>query len=73
MQSTTLCLELSPLFFKGLGTLRTEALFVFLNKEEMRRLCVNPVKLLKSPQPKLLDESILFSLIEQVYSSASIR
>ena len=53
--------------------MQTEALFVFLNKEEMRRLCVNRVKLLKSPQPKLLDESILFSLIEQVYSSASIR
>ena len=64
MRSTTVCLAERSL---------TERRFVFLNKEEIRRLCLNRFKLLKSPQPKLLDESILFSLVQQVYLSASIR
>ena len=54
--------------------LRVEPSFVFLSEELKRRLCPKRVKLLlKSPQPKLLDYSILFSLVKPVFSSASIR
>ena len=37
------------------STLRAEHPFVCLNEEEKRTLCLNRVKLLRSPQPKLLD------------------
>ena len=47
--------------------------FVFLIKEEKRRLCLNYIKPLRSPQPKLLDQSILFSLVKLVFFSASIH
>ena len=53
----------------GLGA---ELHFVFLSDEEKRRLCLNHVKPLKSLQPKLLDKSILFSLVKLVSLSASI-
>ena len=61
----------SSIFFL---TLREEPSFVFFSEELKRRLCLKRVKpLLKSPQPKLLDYSILFSLVKPVFSSASIR
>ena len=53
----------------GLGA---ELHFVFLSEEEKRRLCLNHIKPLKSLQPKLLDKSILFSLVKLVSLSASI-
>ena len=48
------------------STLRTELPFVFFNEEEKRRLGLSHVKPLKKPQPKLLDESILFSCFVKV-------
>ena len=53
--------------------LRAEPLFVFLNEKEKRRFCVNRVKLLRSPQPKPLDYSILFSVVKQVYTLYQAR
>ena len=54
--------------------LRAEPSFVFLSEELKRRLYLNRFKpLVKSPQPKLLDYSILFPLVKPVFSSASIR
>ena len=39
--------------------------FVFLSGEKAAlQLCLNHVKPLRSPQPKLLDESIVFSLVK---------
>ena len=38
--------------------------FPFLSEDEKRRLCINHAKPLRSPQPKLQDKSILFSLIK---------
>ena len=39
----------------------------FFVKEERRRLCLNCVKPVKTPQPELLDWSILFSLVKLVF------
>ena len=50
--------------FVGHITLREELFFVFLSEEEKRSLCLYRVKPLKSPQPELLDESILFSIVK---------
>ena len=48
--------------------------FVLLSsEEEKRRIWLNRVKTLTSPQPKLLNQAILFSLVKLVFSSASIR
>ena len=46
------------------STLRAELHFVFLRGEEKRTLCLNPVNPLRSSKPKLLDQSILFSLLK---------
>ena len=40
---------------------------VSLIEEEKRRLCLNHAKPLTSPQPKLLDRSILFSFVKLVF------
>ena len=55
------------------STLRASPSVVFLSDEETRKVSQNRVKLLRSPQPKLLNYSILFLPVNQVYSSASIR
>ena len=60
-------------FFR-LGTLRAEPAFVFfLIEEKKRRLFLNRVDPLNSPQPELLDWPVLFSLVKQVFFSASIH
>ena len=42
--------------------------FVFSSGEKAAlQLCLNHVKRLRSPQPKLLDESIVFSLIKRFF------
>ena len=38
-----------------------------LSREEKRKLCLNRIKPLKSPQPELLDQSILFSFAKPVF------
>ena len=53
--------------------LRAESHFVFLSKKEERRLCLYRVNPFKSPQPRPLYQSILFSHVKVVFSSASIR
>ena len=50
-----------------------ECSFVFWCDEEKRRLCLNNVKPLKLPRPKLLNWSILFSLVKLFFSNASIH
>ena len=52
-------------------TLREEPSFVFLSEENKRRPCLNHIDVnpLKSPQPELLDQSILSSLVKLVCSS----
>lgn len=47
--------------------------FVFLIKEEKRKLCLNCIKPLRLLKPKFLDQSILFSLAELVFFGASIH
>ena len=58
-------------YFQGvistLVPLRKELPFVFLSEEEKGSLCLNHVKPLKSPQPKLLDWSILFSFVKLAF------
>ena len=46
---------------------RHSASRAFFVKEERRRLCLNCVKPVKTPQPELLDWSILFSLVKLVF------
>ena len=46
---------------------RAESPFVFLSEEEKRRFWLNHVKLLKLPPPKLLDKSILFSIVKMFF------
>ena len=50
--------------FVGYITLRAGPPFFFLSEEEKRSLCLYRVKPLKSPQPELLDESILLSIVK---------
>ena len=45
-------------------TLWTELPSVFFCEEERKRHCLSQVKTLRSQQPKLLDQSILFSLVK---------
>ena len=47
--------------------LRGQPLFIFFKEEEKRRLCLNRVKPLKSPQSELLDYTILFFLVKLVF------
>ena len=54
------------------ATLRAEPPFVFLSEEEKRRLRLNHFKPFRSPRPKPLDYSNLFSLVKLVSSRASI-
>ena len=49
-------------------TLQAKPPFAFLNQEEKGRLCLIHVKPLKSPQYKILDESILFPLVKLAVS-----
>ena len=57
-------------FFR-LATLRAEPAFVFfLIEEKKRKLFLNSVDPLNSPQPELLDQSIFFSLVKQFFSGS---
>ena len=54
-----------------IATLLVEPPLIFLSEEEKRWLCLNHIKPLGLLQPKLLDQSILFSLFQLVFLSVA--
>ena len=54
-----------------IATLLAEPPLIFLSEEEKKWLCLNHIKPLGSLQPKLLDQSIFFSLFKLVFLSVA--